>query len=188
MIERRDIVSCLDPVVTHTAYSLGQHSVPMASVLLIIHYNYSRPHILLTKRSSALKSHSDEICFPGGKFAKDDKSLYYTAIRETKEEVGLNFTEKDISGSLEAVKTLSSNYIIVPYITVQDKIPKPTILFNEVQRVLDVPLTDILKTIAPDREHRYLSGKDTFKFTYKNEVVWGATARILKQLHDRLYI
>jgi 8-oxo-dGTP pyrophosphatase MutT (NUDIX family) len=188
MIERGDILSCLDPVVTHTAYSLGQYSVPMASVLLIIHYNYSRPHILLTKRSSALKSHSGEICFPGGQFAKDDKSLYYTAIRETKEEVGLNFTEKDISGSLKAVKTLTSNYVIIPYITVQDKIPKPTILFNEVQRVLDVSLTDILKTIAPDREHGYLSSKDTFKFTYKNEVVWGATARILKQLHDRLYI
>ena len=102
--------------------------------------------------------------------------------------MGLNFTEKDISGSLKAVKTLTSNYVIIPYITVQDKIPKPTILFNEVQRILDVPLTDILKTIAPDREHGYLSGKDTFKFTYKIEVVWVDTARILKQLHDRLYI
>jgi 8-oxo-dGTP pyrophosphatase MutT (NUDIX family) len=183
-----DILSCLDPVTTHTTYSLGDHhSVQMASVLLIIHYNYSRPHILLTKRSSALRSHSGEICFPGGKFAKDDKSLYHTAIRETKEEVGLDFTEKDISGSLEAVKTLTSNYIIVPYITVQHKIPRPRILLNEVQRVLDVPLTDILKTISPDKAHGYLSVKDTFKFTYKNEVIWGATARILKQLRDRLH-
>jgi 8-oxo-dGTP pyrophosphatase MutT (NUDIX family) len=182
-----DILSCLDPVRTCRRYSLDLRNVQMASVLLIIHYNYNSPHILFTKRSSALKLHSGEICFPGGKFAKDDKSLYYTAIRETKEEVGLDFTEKDISGSLEAVKTLTSNYIIVPYITVQYNIPKPRIIAHEVQRVLDVPLPEVLKTIAPDKAHGYLSVKDTFKFRYKNEVIWGATARILKQLYDRLY-
>src|ERR687888_2038793 len=172
MIKRGDILSCLDPVATHTRYSLGDHhSVQMASVLLIIHYNYSRPHILLTKRSSDLRSHSGEICFPGGKFAKDDKSLYYTAIRETKEEVGLDFTEKDISGSLEAVKTLTSNYIIVPYITVQDKIPRPRILLDEVQRILDVPLVDVLNTVTADKRRGYLPTEDTFMFRYNSEVI-----------------
>jgi 8-oxo-dGTP pyrophosphatase MutT (NUDIX family) len=188
MINKELILSSLDPVRTDTTYSLGLHTIPMASVLLIIHYNYGIPHILLTKRSSALTSHSGEISFPGGKFTRDDKLLYYTAIRETKEEVGLDFTEEDISGRLEAVKTLTSNYIIVPYITVQDKIPKPRILYDEVQKVLDVPLVGVLKTIAPDKVHGYLSRRDNFKFKYKNEVIWGATARILKQLHDRLNI
>ncbi|HZC20260.1 MAG TPA: CoA pyrophosphatase, partial [Nitrososphaeraceae archaeon] len=95
-------------------HPLSINTVQMASVLLIIHYNYNTPHILLTKRSSTLRSHSGEICFPGGKFAKDDRTLYHTAIRETKEEIGLDFKEKDISGSLEAVRTLTSNYMIVP--------------------------------------------------------------------------
>jgi 8-oxo-dGTP pyrophosphatase MutT (NUDIX family) len=188
MIKKEDILSCLDPVGTNTTYSSRLHTAQLASVMIIIHYSYGIPRILLTKRSSGLTFHSGEISFPGGKFAREDKLLYHTAIRETKEEVGLDFTEEDIAGSLRPVKTLTSNFIIVPYITVQDKIAIPRILRGEVQKVLDVPLVGILKTIAPDKGHSYLSIKDNFKFKYKNEVIWGATARILKQLHDRLRI
>jgi 8-oxo-dGTP pyrophosphatase MutT (NUDIX family) len=188
MIKRKDILSCLDPVTRiHLERSSGLHdSAQLASVLLIIHYNYSIPYILFTKRSSSLTLHAGQICFPGGKFVKDDKALYFTALRETKEEVGLDFMEKDICGSLEAVRTLTSNYLITPYITVQDKIPKPKILVSEVQRVLDVPLLDVLNTITPDKGRGYLHSENTFKFRYNNEVIWGATARILKQLYDRL--
>ena len=187
MIERGDILSCLDPVVTHTAYSLGQYSVPMASVLLIIHYNHGIPYILFTKRSSSLVSHAGEICFPGGKFVKGDKALYFTALRETKEEVGLEFKKKDICGSLEAVRTVTSNYIITPYITVQDKIAKPRILLDEVQKILDVPLLDVLNSVTPDEELGKMPSKEMFKFEYNREVIWGATAKILKQLYDRLF-
>jgi 8-oxo-dGTP pyrophosphatase MutT (NUDIX family) len=143
---------------------------------------------LFTKRSSGLKSHADEVCFPGGTFVKEDRELYFTALRETREEVGLAFTEKDICGSLEPVRTVTSNYLITPYITVQDKIPKPRILLDEVQCILDVPLVGLLNTIASDRLHDYISTKDRFIFKYKSEVIWGATASIVKQLYDRLFL
>ena len=189
MIRRRDILSCLDPIRTnhleHFAWLHG--SGRLASVLLIIHYNYGIPYILFTKRSSSLASHAGEICFPGGKFVKDDKTLYFTALRETKEEVGLDFKKNDICGSLKAVRTVTSNYIITPYITIQDKIPKPTILLDEVQKILDVPLLDVLSTVTPDKERGKMPGKDRFKFIYNRDVIWGATARILKQLYDRLF-
>ena len=189
MIKRADILSCLDPITrSHSNHSSELRDNPrMASVLLIIHYNYSIPHILFTKRSCSLLSHAGQICFPGGKFVKEDKALYFTALRETKEEVGLDFMEKDICGSLEVVRTLTSNYIITPYVTVQDKIPKPKILIDEVQRILDVPLLDVLNTVTVDKRPGYLSSEDTFMFRYDSEVIWGATARILKQLHDRLF-
>src|SRR5918912_1051573 len=155
MIRRKDILSCLDPIRTsHSEHLVRLHgSGRLASVLLIIHYNYGIPYILFTKRSSSLASHAGEICFPGGKFVKDDKALYFTALRETKEEVGLDFMEKDICGSLEAVRTLTSNYIITPYVTVQDKISKPKIFIDEVQRILDVPLLDVLNTVTADKGH-----------------------------------
>ena len=156
----------------------------IAAVLVIIHYNYTRPHVLLTKRSSSLKHHSGEISFPGGRYSKNDKSLYSTAIRETKEEVGLTIKEKDIIGNLNIVKTLTSNYTIVPYVTLQDKIPKPRILVNEVEKIVDVSLLDVLKTMSIDTDHYDLSIKEVYKFTYQREVIWGATARILKQLYD----
>ena len=158
----------------------------IAAVLVIIHYNHTRPHILLTKRSSSLKHHSGEISFPGGRYSKNDKSLCSTAIRETNEEVGLTIEEKDIIGNLNIVKTLTSNYTIVPYVTLQDKIPKPRILVNEVERIVDVSLIDVLKTMSIDTDHYNLSIKEVYKFTYQREVIWGATARILKQLYDCL--
>ena len=188
MISKKDILSCLGPVKTDIPYSFGDRTVQLASVLLIIHHNYEIPHILFTKRSSALTLHPGEISFPGGKFVIGDHVLQHTALRETKEELGLDFSEEEISGSLEAVKTLTSNYMIVPYITLKDKIPKPKVLFSEVEKVLDVPLEAVLKTITPDKAHGYLSDNNNFKFKYKKEVIWGATARILKQLHDRLHI
>jgi 8-oxo-dGTP pyrophosphatase MutT (NUDIX family) len=189
MIKREDILTCLDPV-TRPDFKCarGRDRPLMASVLLIIHYGYGLPRILFTKRSSGLKSHADEVCFPGGTFVKEDRELYFTALRETREEVGLAFTEKDICGSLEPVRTVTSNYLITPYITVQDKIPKPRILLDEVQCILDVPLVGLLNTIASDRLHDYISTKDRFIFKYKSEVIWGATASIVKQLYDRLFL
>ena len=182
-------MSCLDPIRTsHSEHLVRLHgSGRLASVLLIIHYNYGIPYVLFTKRSSSLASHASEICFPGGKFVKDDKALYFTALRETKEEVGLDFKRKDICGSLEAVRTVTSNYIITPYITVQDRIPRPRILLDEVQKILDVPLLDVLNTLTPDKERGKMRSKGRFKFIYNREVIWGATARILKQLYDRLF-
>jgi len=112
--------------------------------------------------------------------------LYSTAIRETKEEVGLTIKEKDIIGNLDIVKTLTSNYTIVPYVTLQDKIPIPRILVDEVEKVDDVSLLDVLKTMSFDTDHYHLSIKEVYKFTYQREVIWGATARILKQLYDCL--
>jgi len=54
-----------------------------------------------------------------------------------------------------------------------------------VEAVIDAPLIEALRSIEPDVEH-YRLAKDTFKFTYDNNVIWGATARIMKQLYDLL--
>ena len=189
MIKREDILTRLEPVTRASLKHVRGRDKPLvASVLLIIHYGYGLPRILFTKRSCGLKSHAGEVCFPGGTFVKEDRELYYTALRETNEEVGLAFTEKDICGSLEPVRTVTSNFIITPYVTVQDKIPKPRILSDEVQCILDVPLVGLLKTVASDKLHDYISTKNRFIFKYRREVIWGATASIVKQLYDRLFL
>jgi 8-oxo-dGTP pyrophosphatase MutT (NUDIX family) len=159
----------------------------MAAVLVIIHFTRTSPRILLTKRNSALKMHKGEISFPGGAFSKKDKSLYDTAIRETREEIGLIIERKDVLGSLQSVRTLTSNFCIVPFVTLQDKILEPQILINEVQEVVDAPFFDLLDTLKIDLDHQALSTSSLYKFTYGNEVIWGATAKIIKQLHDCLH-
>jgi 8-oxo-dGTP pyrophosphatase MutT (NUDIX family) len=160
----------------------------MAAVLVIIHYTRSSPGILLTRRNSKLKRHKGEISFPGGAFSKQDRSLYETAARETREEIGLIVEQKDIMGSLQAVRTLTSNFSIIPFVTIQERILEPQIRINEVEKVIDAPLFDLLESIKIDQEHQALSTKKLYTFCYRNEVIWGATARIIKQLYDCLLV
>jgi 8-oxo-dGTP pyrophosphatase MutT (NUDIX family) len=160
-----------------------------AAVLIIVHCRSKTPHVLLTRRSSKLKYHTGEISFPGGQYSRAiDPSLLDTALRETIEEVGLCFTAQDILGRLRTVYTLTSNFTIVPFITIQKNIPEPKILANEVDCIVDVPLLETLSTFEPDIEHYHISQKSVYKFTYGEFVIWGATARILKQLYDCLCV
>jgi 8-oxo-dGTP pyrophosphatase MutT (NUDIX family) len=158
-----------------------------AAILVIIHCKDATPHMLLTKRSSHVRSHTGEISFPGGTYSSIfDSDLLDTALRETREEVGLYFRAEDILGRLETVHTLTSNFTIVPFITLQTKIPEPKIFTNEVESIVDVPLQETLATCQPDLDHYHISQKEVYKFTHQETVIWGATARVLKQLHNYL--
>src|SRR5688500_15094482 len=158
-----------------------------AAVLIIVHLENNIPHILLTRRSSTLKYHTGEISFPGGQYSRgEDRNLLDTALRETREEVGLSFKPGDILGRLQTVYTLTSNFTIVPFITIQEKISEPRILASEVDCIVDVPLHKTVTTFEPDVEHYHISQTGVYKFTYRRFVIWGATARIFKQLYDSL--
>jgi 8-oxo-dGTP pyrophosphatase MutT (NUDIX family) len=164
-------------------------SMTYASVLVIIHYHGATPHIILTKRSTSVRLHGGEVCFPGGGYdPAEDKNLLDTAIRETNEELGLLLNTADIIGRLQPVKTLTSNFIIYPFVTIKLTIASHKSLSAEVEKVIDAPLYRVLDSITPDLRYSNLSSKShLYKFKFKEEIVWGATSRILKQLHDCLY-
>jgi 8-oxo-dGTP pyrophosphatase MutT (NUDIX family) len=153
----------------------------LSAVIVLIHYTYPSPHILLTKRSSKLRSHTGEISFPGGRYTVEDETLLNTVIRETDEEIGIRLTAENILGSLQAVKTLTSNFHIVPFVSILQSINEPVPFADEVEAVLNIPLIQLLSTMAPDTEH--VSVDELYKFEYDSYLIWGATARILKQLH-----
>ncbi|HEY7507665.1 MAG TPA: CoA pyrophosphatase [Nitrososphaera sp.] len=159
-------------------------SIPSA-VLVIIHYHEGAPHVFLTKRSEGLKSHRGEVSFPGGRHAEGDATLLDTALRETQEEIGIAFRHEDVAGSLQAARTMTSNHYIVPFVTIQDMLPRYRVSSDEVAEVLDAPLIETLRTIEPDTEHFHLS-KNAYRFAYRGNVIWGATARIMGQLYDLL--
>ncbi len=187
LLRKEEILSLLKPALSDRPYlPADAASATPAAVLVIIHYHHNdRPYVFLTKRSSNLKSHKGEISFPGGRYVESDGTLLATALRETEEEVGIAFMPEQVAGSLRAVHTMSSNHFIVPFVTVQDILPKYRMAASEVEAVIDVPLVETLKSIEPDIEH-YRLARDAFKFTYGSNVIWGATARILKQLHSLL--
>lgn len=185
-MRKEEILSLIQPALADRPYlPADAASATPAAVLVIIHYHKDSPHVFLTRRSSTLKSHRGEISFPGGRYIKSDNTLLATALRETEEEVGIAFTHDQVAGSLRAVRTMTSNHFIVPFVTVQDMLPKYRTAASEVEAVIDLPLIQTLKSIEPDTEH-YRLAKDACKFTYNSNVIWGATARILKQLYDLL--
>lgn len=156
----------------------------LSSVLIIIHFRDWEPKIILTKRSSLLKYHKNEISFPGGTFKETDSSLLNTALRETKEEIGLNFDSNEILGCFQTVRTLTSNFAIIPFVTFQDSIRKTNLLIDEVSEVFDIPIFDLFKGLS---NFNFKNFSDSYSFRYNSEIIWGATARILKQIRDCFY-
>jgi len=185
-VRKAEILQALEGVLEKKTFA-AQDAAPAtpAAVLAIIHYSNSKPHIVLTKRRENLKMHRGEISFPGGRFTQSDLTLMHTALRETSEEIGLAFEPNDVVGALQPVRTMTSNHFIVPFVTVQDRLSQLRVAEKEVAGVLDAPLVETLATMEPDKEHFRFS-KTAVRFTFNSNVIWGATARILKQLHEVL--
>ncbi len=130
-----------------------------------------------------MKNHAGEISFPGGIFMDKDVEMLVTALREISEEIGIKLKREQIIGYLDTERTLTSSYIIYPYVALMDSLPKIIHTNYEVEKILDAPLIPLLKSRESDlNRQRQYSDPHLPKFTYKNEVIWGATARILDQL------
>jgi 8-oxo-dGTP pyrophosphatase MutT (NUDIX family) len=154
-----------------------------SSVLVIIHFPEKIPSVILTKRSAFLTNHSGEISFPGGKFSPTDKSILDTALRETYEEIGIVVDKKKIIGCLQPTYTYTSKILIYPFIALEEKISdnlKPNI---EVEQIIDLPVEKLINSFSEDEVHSNGNFK-MFKFLVEGYLIWGATARILKDLLD----
>ena len=151
----------------------------LASVLIIIYGK--EPMILMTEKAKTLKVHAGEISFPGGKWCEKDRDLLETALRETEEELDIRISRKQIIGQLEPVVTLNSKYMITPFVTILDRIHsiKPN---SEVNSVLHIPFVPFLKTVAEDTHPEHRSIKEMYTFTFEKYQIWGASARMLRQI------
>jgi len=157
----------------------------LASVLVIIYG--TEPKVIMIEKSKKLNIHAGEIAFPGGKWIEDDNDLLETALRETGEEIGLNVSRKNVFGQFENVVTLNSGFTISSFLSILDDVPQLKIS-SEVKSILHVPLIPLLETLSDDQDPNHKSIQEMYKFTYKDEVIWGASARILKHLANRLSI
>ena len=158
-------------------------SYRLASVLVII---YGKdPFVVMTKKPKYMKFHAGEISFPGGKLDPKDADLLQTALRETSEEIGLVISKEQVIGQLEPVVTLNSGFLILPFVAVIDEIP--TLVSNcEVEDILHIPLESFLETCAQDSDPTHNIINEMYTFEYNNNIVWGASARILQQIQNRL--
>ncbi|MGI0003288.1 MAG: NUDIX hydrolase [Nitrosopumilaceae archaeon] len=153
----------------------------LASVMIVIYG--TEPIIIMTEKPDTMNFHAGEISFPGGKFDQGDNDLLDTAIRETKEEIELEISKNKVIGQLKPVTTLNSKFKIIPFVSILDDVPKLR-ANHEVKTILHIPMIPFLKTLADDPDPNHKSIQEMYTFTFENKIVWGASARMLKQIVD----
>ncbi len=156
----------------------------LASILVVI---YGEPPIVvMTEKPKHMKFHAGEISFPGGKLDHADDNLLETALRETREEIGLTLRPEQVIGQLNPVITLNSGFTILPFVSVVDEIP-PLSANAEVEKIFHIPLESFLKTMANDPDPTHNLIQEMYTFEFQGNIVWGASARVLKQIADFQY-
>ncbi|MDB9813764.1 CoA pyrophosphatase [Gammaproteobacteria bacterium] len=154
---------------------------PQASVLIAI-LNYGKyinsPELIYTQRSSHLSTHSGEVSFPGGKVEDGDADLFYTALRESNEEMSLNGKDVTMLGKLNYLISrhkIEVNPFIASVDRAQDLQPN-----EEIKEIFTVPLSFLLDTKNMQREIIERQGNVWKVPTWqlKNQKIWGLTAMI----------
>jgi 8-oxo-dGTP pyrophosphatase MutT (NUDIX family) len=144
------------------------------------------PHLVLTRRRADLRRHAGEISFPGGRRDAEDLDLTDTALREAEEEIGLERSQVRMIAELPPTSTFATNYVIHPFVgTIPAGISwRPSA--REVDAVLELPLSAVRagKTRTP-MERRGIRF-ETDAFIVDEHLIWGATARIIENLLERL--
>jgi 8-oxo-dGTP pyrophosphatase MutT (NUDIX family) len=159
-----------------------------AAVLVALYGWPGEPGLIFTERRADLRRHAGEISFPGGRQDPNDANLAATALREAEEEIGLDPAAVELSGALAPVSTFVTGYRVHPFVgTVAD--PKELGLEPNPSEVETV-LTFSLELLREGYEMRRLvrRGVPIHTPTYEAEghLIWGATARILGDLLERL--
>lgn len=158
-----------------------------AAVLIPLFKKNGQTHILLTRRTEKVAYHKKQISFPGGR-QDPGEDLLTTALREAQEEMGIEPKDVTLLGELDDVCTVSSPFCISPFVGV---IPYPysfQINRDEIEGIIEIPLASFLHKAKFRQEIRERYGRLTpvYFYEHQGDTIWGATARILKQLVDFL--
>jgi 8-oxo-dGTP pyrophosphatase MutT (NUDIX family) len=141
---------------------------------------------VFTVRRDDLRRHAGEISFPGGRQDHPEEDLRATALREAEEEIGLDPGGVELVGALPPVGTFVTGYRIFPFVGLiepgQTWRPQAT----EVAEVLEFTLEELMRGHQMQRLIRKGVPVKTPTYTVEGHLVWGATARIVQELLERL--
>lgn len=146
-----------------------------------------RGDVILTKRSARLKHHPGQVAFPGGRQDPEDSSLEQAALRETEEEIGLPSDKIEVLGPLGTHETVTG-YTVAPFLALVDGSAVLRPEEGEVAEIFRVPLAHVVDSGCFRVESRLWKGQRRHYYTvpFGPYYIWGATARILRGLAERM--
>lgn len=155
----------------------------LAAVVVLL--DTSTNSLVLTKRTKHLVHHAGEICFPGGQYQCEDGNLQMTAIRELKEELGIERSRLSALTPLSNIKTLTG-FSISPWFATIDTVHPYQLQVSEVEQML---LIDVRQAASHENYQKITIEQSgypitTEQFMYPTHKIWGATAKIMHQLCD----
>jgi len=156
----------------------------VSAAVLVPITDHREPHLLFTKKTASVPHHRGQFSFPGGVVEESDASRVETALREAWEEIRLPVSAVEVLGLLDDTATRATPFIITPVVGIVtdhvDFVPDG----REIERVLEVPLRVLRDPAIFHTETWERSGEPHLVHFYRvseEDVIWGATARILKQ-------
>lgn len=171
----------------------GDHPSPTpplkpAAVLIPLIEREGGYTVLLTRRADTLRSHTGQVALPGGRIDPGESPVE-CALREAREEVGLDPALVDLAGLSTRYRTMTG-YAITPVVGFVrpplDLSPNP----HEVADLFETPFGFLMDPANHERREGRSPAGDLRRFyamTWENRMIWGATAGILRALYDRLY-
>ena len=155
-----------------------------SSVMVPLYEEDDQVHMILTRRSKMMRHHTSEISFPGGNSEPEDTDEWSTAKREAYEEINLDPALPKKIGTLESFITVGSKSFVTPVVATLDGRPELKANPYEVEKILHVPLTELL---LPEVYHEEVwelrngQQRNIHFFELIGDTVWGATGSMIKQ-------
>jgi 8-oxo-dGTP pyrophosphatase MutT (NUDIX family) len=168
------------------AIALDVRGATDAAVLVPLYLEDGSLSAVLTQRRSDLCRHAGEISFPGGRRDATDEDLRATALREAHEEIGLAPRAVEVVGALQPTPTIATGYAIYPFVGVIEPATPWVANEDEVEAVLELRLEALRSGYGRRRLVRRGLTIRTDSYMVDEHLIWGATARILADLFDRL--
>lgn len=164
---------------------IAGHIPRQAAVLAPLYARAGKPHLLFTRRSPHLASHSGEISFPGGSRDPQDGSLAQTALRESYEELGIESARVTLLGALSPAYTVVSDFMVTPYVGwLGEGLPTLRPQVSEVAEVIEAPLSALDDELIYHDELWTRGGQShtVHFYDFGQYRIWGLTGRLLNQL------